>query len=407
MNFKQFLPSRANTNYINQNRKVLKEVKKMLLYLLLGFVFLILWSNKSKIYPENITIYLENCFKSAFKSSEFPKKINGDKVPYECFGFLGNDIVALSDTSFTALNKSAYIIRKEFHNLNRPCMKSANMRAIIYDGEGKSFKIESASRTLYSAESENNIISADILDSGTYSLLTESQNYLSQCTVWNRKNIEKYKYCFSEIYATSVSLNPSGTKAAVGGVSLNDGTVDSSIYVLNFKSEKPEYIFKLEDNSVTDVRYFSNGNILAIGDKYLCVINPKSKKVKKFHYDKKSLKFYDFSMDSGLVCCLSLPSCENQNNEIYLIDALGEQKTCIKTCQSLKSVSHTKNRIFALSDDKLAVYGLDGKFHGYINVKNIYRKIISCSGSQTYLLQNKTIDKIKISHLKKSDHLNI
>ena len=401
MKFKSFLSKTADNNQNSWNKKTFKEIRKILFCLICSFLFLILWSNKSKLYPENVLLYFENSWKSGFKSGKFPQKIKGNKVPYDCLDFLGSDIISASDMACGVLNKSAYKVREESHNLNCPRLKSAGIRAILYDVGGKKFRIESVVRTLHEAKCENNILAADILDNGTYSLITESQNYLSECTIWSRKNTEKYKYYFSEIYASSIALNPQGNKAAVGGVSIGEGNTNSSVYVLNFKSEKPEHIFKLEDNIITDLKYFSNGNILAIGNNYLCVINPKTGKIKKLSYNNQFLKDYSFNEEWGLCYCLSASEGTSSDDEIYLIDTSGELKSHFETNQNSKSICHTKHRIFVLSDDKLIVYSIDGKFQGYLKVKDIYRKVIANSSSEVYLLQNKTIDKLKISHLQK------
>ncbi len=404
MSFDPNSSSSAKKNNKNTiiSKKNIKEIKRIIYLLTSLFLFLVFWTNKSKLYPENVLLYLEVSMKSFLRASEFPTEVNGNAIPAKNIKLMGSNIALLSDTSFTLLNKSAYKIRELNHNLKNPSFKAVSMRAILYDIGGKKLRIESQPKTLHTLETENNIISADISESGNYSILTESQSYLSELSVYSRQNAEKYKYYFSEMHACDVALSPRENKGAVCGIYIENGFISSNVYVLNFKSEKPENIFKLENNLVSEVKYFSNGNILAIGDNYLSVINPNTGNFKTFNYDEKLLKSYSFDKDYGFCCCLSPSINKDQNDEIRVIDNFGKSISQIVTDQNFKSLSHYKNRIFTVSSSKLTAYTLDGQYEGYLNIKNIYENILAGSGSFVYLLGSNTIDKVRVFNLKRA-----
>lgn len=397
MNFKSIISKIRK----KENKKIFKDIKKIIIILICSFLFIVIWANKVKLSPNNILLWAEGFIKSASASgTKFPSTIDGNSVNTENLNLFGNKLFAVSDVSFSIFNKYGKEIRSEKHNMQNPILKTRGLRAILFDVGNKKYRIESASKNLHSSSTDKNIVSCDIADDGSYAIVTESQNYLSELTAYNRQNTEKYKYYFSEHYICDISLNSAGNKCVACGISSENGIINSNIYILNFKSEKPENTFKIEDNIVNTVKHFSNGNILAIGDKCLSVINSRLGTIKNYFYDDKMLKFYSFSDEYGLCCCFTPSNDKNNDDQIIIIDTFGKDVTNISTKQNFKSISHSKNRIVALARDKILVYSLEGHFEGYMESKNIFRKIILASDSKIYRLQEKTIDKIKIQNLK-------
>lgn len=397
MNFKAIISKVKK----KENKKNFKDIKKIIIILTCSFLFIIVWANRVKFSPNNILLWVEGFAKSASVSgTKFPSTIDGNSINIENFQSFGNKLFAVSDLSFSILNKSGKEIRTEKHNMQNPILKTRGLRAILFDVGNKKYRIESTPKNLHMFSTDKNIVSCDIANDGSYAIVTESQNYLSELTAYNRQNTEKYKYYFSEHYICDVSLNSAGNKCVVCGISSENGVISSNIYMINFKSEKPENIFKIEDNMVNTVKHFDNGNILAIGDKYLSVINSRLGTIKNYHYEDKMLKFYSFSDEYGLCCCFTPSNDKNNDDQIVIVDTFGKDVTNISTKQNFKSISHSKNRIVALARDKILVYSLEGRFEGYMENKNIYRKIILASDSKIYRLQEKTIDKVKIQNLK-------
>ncbi len=387
------------TKFLNSNHKEKSETKKIIILLLSSFLFLFLWTNRVKLYPENIFLYLEGKIKSFSLTNEFPVKTEG----FECLEFAAENPIVISNTSVNVLNKKGKIIRTEYHNLNNPKCKSKGIRSIVYDIGGNKFRIESAAKTILEKEIDRNIISADISSNGTYGILIEPDSgYLSKAVIYNSNGEEKYNYSFSEYHACDITLNSSSTNCLISGVDIENGNINSMIYILDFKSEKPKNTFKLENNIVSSVKYFSNGNILAIGDKYTSVINPVTGNIKNFNYESKYMKLYSFSEEYGVFLCISPSLGKGKNDEIILIDTLGNVGNPIFTTENLKSVSHFKNRITGLSEnDKIIVYDLDGHFEGYIDLEFTAKKIYMCSDSTIYVAKEKSLEKIKINNLKK------
>lgn len=401
--FKKIIPSNIKKSiHKNEGRKKLfNDIKFIILILFCSFLFLVLWVNRVKLYPDNVLLWIEGKISSMSAGPGYPCKVEGEKISSENLKFSDGNIITLSDTSLTILNGSAKLIREENHNFSHPCLKLSGIRAIIYDRGGKNFKIESTAKNLYSGEAEKNIIACAISDNGTYAIVQQSLINLAEMVVYSKNNKEKYRYSFSEYYIADVSLNTMGTEIAACGISADNGNISSNVYLLDFKSETPKSQFKLGDNMVTRVKYLTNGNILAIGDKYMSFINIKSKVVKNFSYGKKLLKFYDFNKDNGICCCLSSSVNETDDDEIVNINTDGNETFRTQTSESFIGLSHRENRTLGLTKNKIISYDRAGHAEGYTKIQNNSKKIILAPHSYAYVLNCNTIDKLKINQLEK------
>ena len=384
-----------------ENKRLIKDIKNIILVLVGSFMFMILWVNRINFLPENIILWAQGKVFSVGFMDSFPSGLDGEKVLSKNFQIYDKNIFALSDTSLNILNSKGKIIRKSKHNFSNPCLKISGIRQIIYDIGGKNYKLESLSKTLFEGKTEKKIIAGAVSETGSCAIITESVNHLSELTVYNKSHVEKYHYYFSDIYVTDICINSFATKAFVSGISTENGEIASEIYVLDFSSETPEHKIKLSNNTCTTLNILANENLLAIGDKYMSFINTKNYNCKNIGYEDKILKSYDFNKDYGICCCLTPSVNDNENDEIISIDITGNEITKLNSESSLYSVSQRKNRIIGISSDKLYSYNISGKLEGTMPVKHHLKKVVLLPNSNMYTLRGATIDKIKINLNKK------
>ncbi len=379
-----------------KSNKAYKELKIIGLILLCSFLFLVAWANRTKFHPANVLIWIESKVASFGKGSGFPCEIDGNKIISENLKTIDGNIIALSDTACTILNGSAKEVHKEKHNFSKPCLKVNGLRAMIYDIGSKEYKIESCPKNLYSGTTSEDIIACGISETGIYGIITESQSYLAEMNIYDRSHNEKYKYYFAEYYITDMTVNNSGTAAAVCGIAAEEGSIKSMLYVLDFKSEKPKATFEFSDNMLTDVKYFSNGNILIIGDKSLSIINPRSNSKQDFLYENKILKCYDFSKESGIACCFSSSVYESGDNEIVLINSNGKTISNFKTTEKTNCISFRNNKILIFSKNQLTTFNPSGKIESQKETSSNIEKLMLLPRSYAYTINGNKIDKLKL-----------
>lgn len=400
-----YIPYLKLKNFKNKNeknKKLFNDIKNISIVLLCNFLFIFFWVNRVKFYPENIVISIKNVFNSGIYNSGFPYKTDGNTITAENFQFSEYSISALGNTSFDIISQNGRVLKSEKHSLSNPCLKVSGLREIIYDRGGTNFKIESASDTLFQGSTDKNIISCAIAENGVFAIAKQSTSHLAEMNVYNKNGKEKYKYCFSDYYISDIALNLFGTEGVACGIGSDNGNICANVYVLNFSSETPKHQFMLDDNTVTKVEYMSDGNILAIGDKYIAFLNVNSGSINKFPYGNKLLKFYEINKQEGICCCLSSSVNETGEDEIIMLNTYGKELFKIKTSESFSGISKHKNRVIGITKDKIISYNSGGNYEGYMDFYNNAKKIILVSHSNAYVLENGSIDKIKIRNLKRN-----
>ena len=390
-------------NSSEKTKNALSEFKKIGIILVSVFFILTLWTNRINLYPENILIWAENSIKSFSLKSYFPVQIHGEKIITENLQLNDGYIIALSDSYFNVLSKKGKLIQSEKHNFSNPSLKSAGLRHIIFDRGGKNFKIVSNTRTLHSAETDHNILTASISNNGSYAVVTQSPRYLAELYVYDINNALKFKLPFSDYYITNIAMSPSSGEIALSSISGYNGDIISNVYIVDSTSKTVKSQFELPDDMVTDIKYFANGNIVAIGDKYSAFINPRTKSVIKKDYENKILKFYDFDKSGTLCVCISSSVNEYSRDTLIKLNEHAEETLKIETELSFNDIILKGEKIIGITKSKIFSYNMWGHCEGHISTKKFYRKILPYQNKNIYALSSCEISKIKLSVFEPDD----
>lgn len=389
--------------WLNKSPKrqiIYKDIKNIFLILLSTFLLLVVWSNRVNFLPDNIHMYIGDNLLSFSLSSKFPIQIQGEKIQTENLQVNNSYVLALSDNNFEIFSKKGKKLLSEKHNFSNPNLQVSNSKYIIFDRGGKTFKITGNRKTFYSGATDQNIMAATISDIGSYAIATQSLRYLFEIQVFDKKNALRFSVPISEYYITNLALDSPGTTLAASGISSNNGDIISNIYVIDVASKKIKSQFMFPDNLITDIKFFSNGNFVAIGDKYSTFINPKTKSVVKHPYENNVLKFYDFNKSEAICFCLSQSINEPSENILIKLDASGNEIQTITADYDFNDIIMKGNKIIGLTKNKIISYNMWGNFEGYISSENYYQKILPASRRYIYAINSNKISKIKLTGFK-------
>lgn len=375
--------------------KIPKKIVKVFIILLLSSFSVIIIINREKFSPDYIGTFFADSFTEFSFGPGFPLKINGNRVCCENFKVVDKDVILLSDLSLTALNSSASKMLQKQHSYQNPILKTCSTRAIIYDLGGKNLEVTSKSKTLHTANTDYNIISADISNYGTFAVVTETKGFLAQLTVFSKdsRNVY-YRYNFANHYITDVAIREDGRSAAVCGTTAKEGSVISSVYVFDYNREEPLAKIDYNDNMFIRLEYLSNGNVVAIGDKLISVINPSRGTHEDYFYDNKNIVGFDVNKKDGVLLALSL-SEDGTNTDMVIIGQNGKLEKSFHTEHSVKSVSFSHHKLAALSYGKVYVYNFVGRLLTSFDVNIDTKNIRLFSGKELYTLGLTDVNKIR------------
>lgn len=390
---------RKGVNLFSRIKNFVKRIPKRFInaffILVLSFCFVLVFMNREKFSPDYVGIFFEDLFAQMQSGNGYPYKIAGNKVSNENLKVIDNSLFLVSDSYFTTLNNSAKVMLNNSHCYQNPMIKVCKTRAIIYDLGGKNLKLISKSKILHSVDIENNLISADVSDYGAFSIVSGAKGFLSQLTVYDKNGKDiYYKYNFAEHYVTDVAISPDGKSVAVCGCTARDGSILSSVYVFDYKSEVPVAKFDYENNVFIGIKYLSNGNIAVLGENLTSIVNPKNCTKEDFSYDNKNLVGFDINKQEGVTLALSI-SEDGNNSEIFVLNKKGKLETSFRTEHNIKALSFNKRRIAALAYGKVYIYNFSGKKIKLVDVGNDAKNIKLFSNRDFYVLGVNEVRKIR------------
>ena len=277
---------KAKSRKFTKKRIIFAIVIMVILFAVVFYVF-----NADRLSFHNISNFFRYGVLNENSDERFPLNIQGESISPGNFTRSGQDICYSSDTKTEKLNnygKSMFSVQHAFIN---PIMVTGKNNTLLYNLGGTGFQIIDKDGKSYSETTEECILVADIADNGTYALVTESSGYLSKLYVYDEKNTQIYSYSFADYYVTSVSLNSSGMKAVVSGMSAYNGVEISALYVLDFTMDKPLHFLELEGNNIIyEVSYLNDKTACAIGRSAAYSINTGNGEIETADYDGRELQ---------------------------------------------------------------------------------------------------------------------
>ena len=397
---KQEVVKEKNEEVIERSKSKMILVDKrrsisMFVILLISFLIVLLWVNRSNVCPENIVIWTSDRIASIGRGKGFPVEISGSKVMPGNFTVMDGTILEVSDTDFVCLNNTGREISKQKHRFSNPMLKTNGCRIMIYDAGNKGYSLYTRTKEMYRSNSKQNILCGGISKNGIYGIITESDDYLSEMSIFGRNNEEIYKYYFANCYISYISMSDNGKNAVVSGITANDGDMKSIVYIFEFDKESPCMVYEYDNNMIFKVEYFSNGNIVAVGDKSISFINPWINDKNDIYYDDKILNNFDIEKDLGVAYSFSYSS-EGEGSQIIVLDRGGNKCADISVEDSIRGISYKEDSIAILSKNKAICYNLSGNIEGQREMDNFIKGLVLNSPSIGYTIGVCDINKIQL-----------
>lgn len=322
---------------------------------------------------------------SGASADDFPVDITGNSILENNIQLSNNGLFYISDTSIIGLDSSGEEVYNAQHNFTNPLLKCNDAYSIAYNVGGSNFRIISDQTEIYRGTQGSFINDCDITSKGVYAVISDQTGYLSMLSVYDTDNNMIFSYSFNDYYAVSVSLNESGTMAAVGSVNSVDGEMVSRIYVLDFSKTEPVSVLTYNDQLVYSVKFVSEGKFAVITDSLVSVIDTSKQKEIPYSFGNKVLTAYDISYGNGIFISLSR-SDDGRECSVISLDTDGNEVGSFATELKIFSLSAYADKIAFLSSDKLYIYNSYGDSFGQWEVGTDARKVILPQSKFAYIL---------------------
>lgn len=370
-------------------------VVSIIVVILFAVVFAVF--NADKFSFHNISNFFKYGVFNQQSEEKFPLDIKGERVNAGNFDVIGQDICYASDTKTKLLNNYGRSLFSEQHAFINPVLTVCDKGALVYNLGGTGYQLINKEGKTFSFEAKDNLLTADYIDNGYYALVTQSSGYLSKLYVYNEKDEQIFAYSFADYYVTSVTLNSSGTKAVVAGLSALNGSEISALYVLDFTQEKPLMIQEVNNDIIYQVKYLNDKYACAVGRNASYVLNTgKDGGLQTNSYEGCSLTAFDINDDTNTYTVSLSSSGDGRNCDILSYTASGEESKSFSVDKKIINLSTYKGRVALLTGDSVMLYSKDGKAYSEKELNSDPHSVIMYTSSDVYVLCTGYIDAVSM-----------
>ncbi len=350
--------------------------------------------------PENISHWFHYELLGKTEGKGYPIRYEGISINSENFDLIGGTPVYCSDTSVVMLNNNAGDYQNIQHAFAKPILKTNGNYAVVYNSDAIGYKIMTRNDELYSNSADKKILDCDITSSGSFATLTYGNDYLSALTVYKSDNSKRYSYSFADYYVNRVSLSNDNSKAALSGVSANNGGLISVIYILDFNQENYLQKYEVEDSYIYDLCYLDNGNVIAVGETGSYYVDVGSGKKYDHYFDNRTLTTFILQRKLGALLSLS-DNPDGRSCDIVSIDPDGKKEFAFSTNKKLISFDYNGGVVSALFPSEIVLYDSKGQQLAGSTVSADTRKICLSDDHKTvYSLGKSEISKSVYEYIK-------
>ena len=129
----------------------------------------------------------------------------------QCYAAVGDSLMTATTTSVRIFDAKGEAVLDKSCEFNYPTMSENADNAVVYDIGGTNVVYLDGSEL----DAKNNIISADLSQSGHLALCTEEAGYKGSVTVYSADKTEVYKWLSADNWVVKAAVSPEGTRLAL------------------------------------------------------------------------------------------------------------------------------------------------------------------------------------------------
>jgi hypothetical protein len=323
--------------------KIIVRITVLIFIAVVAFLF---WSYRDTLTPQKIYNWFQTKITGQSVGDGYPISIEGSNVSTDNFSQNDGNCVYVSSTAMTVTDSLGKQVFSVGHSYSDPALAFSGNRYILWNIGGTGYTIVQSTDNISKETYSDKIHAADISESGTYAILSESTDYASSVKIYNKNNVMIYSYQFADGYGSAVALSPDSSMCIVTTISEKDGELYSKLTVLDFASATPKSEYTSDGNLITKLKWLKNGTIYAVGDSSISV-GSSAGDFSDISYEGKTLTASNFSSTKAFI---SVTSYAHNGPSTLMI---------ISSSDNIQSVSFD-NRISAISSYSTTVAVLEG-----------------------------------------------
>ena len=348
----------------------------------------------------NISDKVGSYFESLGSGDGYPYSLNS--VSVENMDMMGSDLLLLTDTNLTVLDRTAKTRSAIQHNYSNPQMALNNGRIAVYDRSGKNFRVQTKKEVLFEKELDEDITVCDVGKKGNVAVATIGKTSKSCVTVYNSSFNEVFKWKSANDYIMALALSPNGKSVAVATVNADTGDIYSTVLIFDFDKNEAVATFTYSGTAVVDLVYTKKDTLAVVGDNLMGVIKDNTVKGNDISYNAGTLSRYAYNSENGTFALFLSKFGSNSSGELRYYGSDISLVFSQEINNTVRWIDCGSKYITVLQDNHIGVYSKKGVFEGNISTRNDSRMTF-VSDNDTYVLAISEIRSYKAKEAEKGE----
>lgn len=198
--------------------------------------------------------------------------------------------VLMDETEVSVYSDTGSALRSFQHGYARPGLVAGKTRFCVYNQGGRELRVEGRSRSYGTLSTDNAIQFAAMSPDGNFAVVTQSDSYLAQMTVYNDAMDEMFSWYCAEEYPVSAVFSDNGKQIAVGCVYSGGGSLHSKLYLVDAQGEHDA--LQREESLILSMAYRAKDELLVVYDDAVVLYSTEDMRQKA-----------SYNLSDALLCC--------------------------------------------------------------------------------------------------------
>lgn len=264
---------------------------------------------------------------------------------HQCYAAVGDSLMTATTTSVRTFDAKGEVTLDKACDFKYPAVCENADTAAVYDIGGRQVVFLDGS----TLDAKNNIISADLSQSGHLALCTEEAGYKGSVTVYSADKTEMYKWFSADNWVVKAAVSPDGTHLAVL-VSGENGSV-----VKLFKLDSADELGSFDTaQAVFDDICWLGDKVCCIGSDRLYLCSNAGKAKGEYSFDGRFLNMYAVCGDK-IILELRAHSYGGAG-KLVSVDSLAKPVGTAEPGAEIECFDYADGRLLCLTQNKLMCY---------------------------------------------------
>lgn len=192
----------------------------------------------------------------------FPVSLPGSAA-YD-MGELGGNFYLLTDTYLYTYTGGGAEIKSVQHGFNRPASSSTDRRVLVYDRNGKDFKVFSKSEEIFSRTMDDAIVFSKMGSGDRSAVVTTSTRYSNYLYVFNAEGKQAFRWASPDEKIMGVCFSDNGQFIYVSVVGEKDGELNCAVLCFDITKEQNELWRTSTGSSISYTIDFASDGIYTV-----------------------------------------------------------------------------------------------------------------------------------------------